>query len=64
MVGKILRGVYASVHEYPPARKTSRKSYVPKAIIIFNERRARMEVPTAETIAVELSHKEMNLESC
>ena len=61
MVGKILRGVHASVYEYTPARKTSWKLYVPKVIVIFYKRRARVEVPTPETIAGELSHKEMNL---
>ena len=35
-----------------------------KVIVIFYKRRARVEVPTSEAIAGELSHKEMNLGSC
>ena len=61
MVGNIMKGVYASVYEYMPARKTSWKIYVPKVIVIFYERRARVKVPTPETIAGKLSHKEVDL---
>ena len=61
MVGKILRGVYASFYEYTPARKTSWKLYVPKVIVIFYKRRARVKASTPETTAGKLIHKEMNL---